>query len=299
MVGHGGVAPLLVVDGENDAVVHLDQCLLELLSIGPFLFLLGEGVDCLKAVLCDFNDGIQVVLRIPFESQGQISETFQDIGFKFTVYWLLHIVHQHPEDFHYLVGHVLVVVAGDVRNAGKRSLEERLLLDLRQSLHNVLPINIHLVLEVLAVAGRRSADHVDPLGLNAIVANVGVDEAEDLILEGWLGSSLLADSQQTGVNETDEVVQDDVLVSHVPATEDLVLLDQMGHQFVNKRHVGGADHYIDDDQDNFFQSFHAAALLQCPQKHAHESFELILGVVCNGLMVFSQYFRDVAQDSKT
>jgi hypothetical protein len=70
VVGHGGVAPFLIVDGEDDAVVHLDQGFFELLCISPFLFLLGEGIDRLKAILCDFNDGIQVVLRIPFESQG-------------------------------------------------------------------------------------------------------------------------------------------------------------------------------------------------------------------------------------
>jgi hypothetical protein len=48
---HLVVALILIVYCKHDAVVHLDKGLLELLGIGLLAFLLGKGINSLKAVL--------------------------------------------------------------------------------------------------------------------------------------------------------------------------------------------------------------------------------------------------------
>lgn len=90
---HLVVAVILVVHCEHHAVVHLNQGLLEFFCVGFLTFLLGEGIDCFKAVGTDFEQSIQKSLGIPLEPEGQVPETLQDLCLQVSVDVFLHVFH--------------------------------------------------------------------------------------------------------------------------------------------------------------------------------------------------------------
>lgn len=90
---------------------------------------------------------------MPLEPQGQVSEALQDVSFDFSFDGLSHVVEQDLEDSLHFVGHKLLMVAGDVRDAGEGGLEQCFLLHAGQAVHDVPPVLIQFGSKLFAVVG--------------------------------------------------------------------------------------------------------------------------------------------------
>jgi hypothetical protein len=236
--------------GEYHAVVHVDQGLLKFLCVVAFLLDLRELVDCFKAVIADLDQGINIDFPVGLEADGEVSKAVEDLRFELAVIAVVHDVDEFLEDGAEIAGDSPLVAAGDVGDAVEGGLEGRLLVDAVEPLHHVLPVFLELVLQELAFEGDgQGADHVDALLLDAVDAEVQVDEFVDLVLDVD-GHGELGEGQQAGVDDRDDLRQHDLLVGdlgvgRVAVEPDEVVDQHQQHCLLRSR----VEHVHDDDGD--------------------------------------------------
>jgi hypothetical protein len=71
----------LIVDGEDQTVVHFDQCLFQFLRVVLLALYVLQSFDSVAAFVADGDQLINIAICIVFEAEREIPEASQDFGF--------------------------------------------------------------------------------------------------------------------------------------------------------------------------------------------------------------------------
>ena len=183
----------------------------------------------------------------------------------------VHVMNHLLEERSQSISNATIVAPGEVRQAVERCLEGILLIEHIESLDSIDYISIEEVhLDVLLKGERHGADHVDPLRLAPVNLDVVVGELEHLDLRVVLELHVGGQREHAGVDDGDELVEDDTLVPHLGLGVLVVELHQVLEEHLDHRLLHRPEDDVHDEQDDLLVRLLVQVLFEVAGEDRHQ-----------------------------
>ena len=260
-------------------MVHVDYRLLQIVHVFLLVRVLREPRHCLEAFVADAEERLHKTFNAVLQPQGEIPEAANYLALHILVDIGVHVVNHLLEEGSQSIRDATIVAPGEVREAVECRLESILLIEHIEPRDSVLHIAIEEVhLDVLLEGEGHRADHVDPLRLAAVNLDVVVGELEHLDLRVVLELHVGGEREHAGVDDGDELVEDDALVPHLGLGVLVVELHQVLEEHLDHRLLHGPKDDVHDEQDDLLVRLLVQVLLEVAGEDRHQRFQDLVGV---------------------